>query len=350
MSRPIGYYVHHHGDGHRQRALAIAEAGDGRITLLGTGLQGRTRGIAHVDLPDDRLSTGAFEGRDHGERPSPLHYAPIDHEGVRQRVAAICQWIADVRPGLLVVDVSVEVAMLARLASVPTVYVRLSGRRIDRPHLDAFRGAAALLAPFHSDLDDERTPRAIRARTFYAPQIVSPLPAKADKRDIVLGVVGRGGGVMDGERWAAAARATPDRSWLVIGPATIPSRMPPNLEFRGWVDDADQMIASAAIVVGAAGDGLVSTVLAHRRPFLCIPEDRPFGEQVAKARRLADLGAAIVPPAWPKAEQWASLLVRTERLDPATCERLMRPGGAARVAHWLAMLSSETAKARSRLA
>jgi hypothetical protein len=350
MTRPIGYYVHHHGDGHRQRALAIATAARGSITLLGTGLAGRTGTIPAIDLPDDRLDAGGFDGRDHGERPSSLHYAPLDHEGVRQRVAMISDWIAKVRPGLLVVDVSVEVAMLARLASVPTVYVRLSGRRFDRPHCDAFRGAAALLSPFHADLDAERTPNVVRRKTFYAPQIVRPIVEASVEDDVVLGVVGRGGGPSDGKWWADAARAVPDRRWRVIGPATVPSDMPPNLELRGWVDDADRMIAQAGVVIGASGDGLVSSVLAHCRPFVCIPETRPFDEQVTKADRLAALGAAIVSRRWPDPEQWPTILERTRRLDPKAAERLNQRGGPDRVARWLEMLSGETARTRSRSA
>jgi hypothetical protein len=346
VSRPIGYYVHHHGDGHRQRAIAIAEAAQGGYTLMGTGLAGRTGRLPAIDLPDDRMVDAGFDGRDHGERPLSLHYAPVDHEGVRRRVAMVTDWIAAERPSLMVCDVSVEIAMLARLASVPTVYVRLSGRRLDRPHLDAFRGATALLAPFHADLEAERTPQAIRRRTFYAPLIGGIAKPAPMEDDVVLGVVGRGGGSSSGKWWAEAARAMPDRRWRVIGPTTVPAEMPYNLELRGWVDDAEDAIARAGVVVGAAGDGLVSAVLAHRRPFVCIPEPRPFDEQSDKADRLAALGAAVVTRRWPEPRQWAGVLARAQRLDPAVMERLTQGGGAARVARWLETLSEEAARTR----
>ncbi len=95
VSRPIGYYVHHHGDGHRQRGLAIAAHAGGRMTLLGTGLAGRTGDVPAIDLPDDRMPGTAFGAPDAERRPSALHYAPVDHDGIRQRVAAIAQWIAE---------------------------------------------------------------------------------------------------------------------------------------------------------------------------------------------------------------------------------------------------------------
>jgi hypothetical protein len=351
MARPIGYYVHHHGDGHRQRALAIARAAGGDVTLLGTGLAGRTGTVPTVDLPDDRLPAGAFDGRDQGGRPSALHYAPIDHDGIRGRVALVTDWIARNRPALFVVDVSVEIAMLARLASVPTVYVRLAGHRVDRPHLDAFRGATALLAPFHADLDDPRVPAPIRRLSFYAPGIVEPTilrPGEVED-DVVLVVVGRGGGASDGARWAAAAAAVPGMRWRVIGPCTVPPVMPSNLDLRGWVDDAQPMIPTAGVVVGAAGDGLVGSVIAHRRPFVCLPEPRPFDEQLSKARQLAATGAAVVRVETPSPADWPGLIREAQGLDPDILSRLDRRDGAERVARWLHDLV-DTPELRSRTA
>lgn len=347
MTRPIGYYVHHHGAGHRRRALAIAAAFGEGMTLIGTGLEGATGAVPCLDLPDDRMAGEGFAGRDHAERPPALHYAPVDHDGVRRRVAALAGWIAAAKPRLLVIDVSVEIAMLARLASVPTVYVRLSGNRHDRPHGDAFAGATALLAPFHAALDDADVPDAIRARSFYAPEIVppppppsslspSPSPAGAD----ILVVIGGGGRCGDGEAWAAAARAVSGRSWEVIGPCSRPRHAPPNLSLRGWVEDADRRIARAGVVIGAAGDGLVGAVLAHRRPFICLPEPRPFDEQVAKARRLAAIGAAVVPDAWPADGAWPAL-VETAVAQRATWPAaLAGEGGARRVACWLERIAA----------
>jgi predicted glycosyltransferase len=339
VTRPIGYYVHHHGDGHRQRALAIARHAGGRVTLLGTGLAGRTGDIAAIDLPDDRLPDAAFGAGDGTIRPNALHYAPIDHDGVRRRVAAIAAWIATDRPALMIVDVSVEVAMLARLASVPTVYVRLGGRRDDPPHHEAFRGAAALLAPFHPLLDDPRVPHAVREATLYAPGLVARPPAAAIDEDVVLGVVGKGGGASDGERWATAARATPDVRWRVIGPCTVPADRPDNLTLLGWIGDAGREIAAAGIVVGAAGDGLVGAVIAAAKRFVCIPEPRPFDEQIAKAARLAALGAAVVVEAWPPAARWPALLRTARALDTRRIAQLDDADGCERVAKRLLALA-----------
>ncbi|WP_231635634.1 hypothetical protein [Novosphingobium sp. ST904] len=174
---------------------------------------------------------------------------------MRARVAEMAGWIATARPALMVVDVSVEAAMVARLASVPTVYVRLNGERDDAAHRDAFRGASALLAPFPPALDAAATPAWVRDKTRYLPGITAEACAGTPIDRRILVVFGRGGAAGDGAMLADAARACPQWVWRVIGPATTPADIPANLEFAGWVDAPGREIARARIVVGAAGDG-----------------------------------------------------------------------------------------------
>jgi predicted glycosyltransferase len=131
----------------------------------------------------------------------------------------------------------------------------------------------------------------------------------------------------------------PDRQWRVIGPAIVPERIPENLEFAGWIAGADAEIASAAVVIGAAGDGLVSAVLAHERPFICFPEPRAFDEQAVKAERLAALDAAVVPAIWPEGAQWRMLIAAAERQPSQRPAALRGRDGAERVARWLEQLT-----------
>jgi len=329
--RPIGYYVHHHGAGHRARADAIARACDWPVVLLGTGI-----GAAGVDLPDDRPRSGRFDGDDAAQcRPDALHYAPVDHEGVRRRVASIAGWIAAEKPALMVVDVSVEVAMLARLASVPTICVRLNGTREDPAHLDAFRGASALLAPFSAALEGPATSEWVRDKTMYLPGITAASDARRSIDRRVLVMFGRGGDPGDGTLLARIAAACPRWHWRVIGPATRPAHAPANLVFAGWVDSAEREIAEASLVIGAAGNGLVGAVLAADRPFICIPEPRPFGEQQAAADRLGELGAALVLPCWPNADDWPQVLEAAMSLPGGARRALHDAQGVKKAATWL---------------
>ncbi|PZN99622.1 MAG: glycosyltransferase [Alphaproteobacteria bacterium] len=350
MTAPIGYYVHHHGEGHRQRALQIARAAPGQFVLLGTGLAGAAEDVDIIDLPDDRMTgAAAFDGRDGGtDRPDALHYAPLNHDGIRRRVATLTAWIAEARPALMVVDVSVEVAMLARLASVPTVCVRLNGDRGDAPHLEAFRRASALLCPYAEALDGPGTPEWVRRKTLYAPGLTPP----AERNDLVPGrmlvVVGRGGQAADIGQLSKAARAWPAWEWRVAGPASgDDANLPPNLNLLGWTKEVSQEIARAEVVIGGAGNGLVTAVMAADRPFICLPEPRPFDEQLSAARSLETVGAAVVKTTWPEPGDWGQLVDRARAIPPLARRELADPYGPERTAARLVDLALSLGAGRS---
>jgi predicted glycosyltransferase len=83
----------------------------------------------------------------------------------------------------------------------------------------------------------------------------------------------------------------------------------------------------------------VNAVIAAGRPFICLPQARPFDEQFAKARRLQALQAAVVIQAWPNAEDWPGLLARAESLHPEAILNLHDPNGASKAATFLRSLS-----------
>ncbi len=328
--RPVGYYVHHQGAGHWQRGCAVASRLGRPCRLIGTvDAAVDSAPVPILQLPDDRRD-GGFAGVDaEPNRPLALHYAPLGHPGVRDRMAAIARWIAEADPALLVVDVSVEVALLARLLAVPTIVVRLAGDRTDPAHLEAFRSAEALVAPFPETLEAPGTPDWVRAKTLYA-GLLSPLRAPVsvpveDGRIVV--VLGRGGARLSVSDVAAAAAAVPDRPWHVLGEVDLasPTALPPNLHLHGWVADPGAHVASAAIVVGAAGDGVLGLVASAGKRFVCLPEARPFDEQVVKARALVRCHAAVVRERWPA--DWAAVVAKAASLNPAAIAALVRPNG-----------------------
>ena len=344
MTRGIGWYVHHQGAGHLQRARAVAAHLKRPCTIIGTLADFDTTGLDVLDLPDDRpLGEGAgFGGIDgEAERPEAFHYAPLRHPGLRSRMARIAAWVERTDPALIVVDVSVEVALFARLLSVPTVVVRLAGERTDQPHLEAFRSASRVLAPFPAELESPGTPDWVRAKTFHAGFLGGGRPTEtAEGRDIVV-VFGKGGEGGDLSSLAAAARAVPERAWHVLGPFAGEGDIPPNLHLHGWVADVGAFVAKAALLVGGGGDGLVALAAAQGKRFLCLPEARAYGEQTEKAEALRQLGAALVRPSWPSAGEWPGLVRDALALDPAIIAGLHDPAGLARCAAFLDALAEE---------
>lgn len=340
MTRGIGYYVHHQGAGHRDRAVRIARALDRPCMLIGTfGAEaGLPDDLSVLDLPDDRLMQD-FDGQDGTRnRPLCLHYAPLGHAGIRSRMAAIAHWIGKTDPVLLIVDVSVEVALLARLLSVPTLVFRLAGLRTDPAHLEAFRAAERLIAPFPEAFEVNGIPDWVRQKTDYAgllapPATVDPSAVAEDGRITIL--FGRGGEGGCLEDLAAAARAVPERNWHVLGPVradAVRGTLPGNLHLHGWVEDVQAHLAPAALVVGGCGDGVLAAVARAGKRFVCLPEPRAYGEQEAKAQALARLGAAVVHEGWPDERRWPMLVAEGLSLDPATISSLSWPDALARLA------------------
>jgi len=331
----IGYYVHHQGAGHLHRAIAIARRMRHPVTLIGTSV-GEAAGLPTLPLPDD-AGADARHG-DPAEVPG-LHYAPLRHDGMRARGAALAAWIGRERPSLMVVDVSVEVAILSRLLSTPVVSFRLAGRRDDAPHRAAFRAAEALIAPFPAALEGDDAPDWVLAKTFHA-GFLSGGGARPSAGGGIVVAFGRGGTGGSAAALADAARAVPDRRWRVLGPVTGPvtgdtAAPPPNLELLGWRDDVTAILAEADLVIGGGGDGLVAEVAALGKRFLCLPEPRPFDEQAAKARRLAALGAAVTRDAWPGAPDWPALVREALSLDPSRIAALHEADAVGRTAAFI---------------
>jgi hypothetical protein len=333
MSSPprIGYYVHHHGWGHGSRATSIARELPGETTLLSSLPRSRLRGPGPVvSLP--------LDGDGVHQAPRDLHFAPLHSAGLRRRMAIVAGWIDAHAPDLLVVDVSVEVAALARLCGVPVVYVRQSGRRDDPAHRLAYSWSSALLAPYPAWLEPGETPTWVLDRSFHSGAVTRfdglarPALERRGKRLLAIG--------------DRAARLAPEvargaPSWEVVAAAGRPVQGPPNLK---TVDPAAidlELLASASVVLGAAGANLVAEAAFARCGLVCMPEERPFAEQLARACELRRTEAAVVIEDASSVSSWPALL------ELALCrrERLARwadGAGAQRAAGWLAEVATST--------
>lgn len=260
-----------------------------------------------------------------------LHWAPLHHGGARARMARIAAWIEAEQPTAMVVDVSVEVALLARLLGVPTVVVAQRGTRRDDPHRLAYRQAAAVVAPWSAeshlpgDLPFDEGVRFVGAISRFDGRAFGARPAGGD----VLLLVGAGGHGLTWAHMEAAAAATPERTWHVAGG---PAPVGPNLIDHGTGADVGELLDRCSVVVGTAGGNVVAEVAAARRPFVCLPQPRPFDEQRRQAAALSALGVAVTCDAWPSGQQWPGLLARAEAIEADGWGRLHDGSGASRFA------------------
>ena len=327
MTPSVGWYAHHHGLGHLLRARAVAPHLRSRVTVLTSAADGapaqrelealRASGIQVRELPLDLPAAG-----EPAPPPPPpgLHYAPVGAASLRSRMAALTGYFQQEAPDLLVVDVSVEVAMFARLCGVPVVMVRQHGDRNDFAHRLAYAWAEELLAPYPPWLEDASASLAVRRASCYTGGFaVRPAGTSPPVPGRVVVLSGRGDdGFAPGDVESAAA-ACPGTSWLVAGP-------------RQWRTDVPELIGSAEVVVSHAGHNAVMEVAAARRPFVCIPRPRPFGEQNGKADALRRARAAVVRDRWCAPEEWPGVLAAARALGTERLASAVDPGATARLA------------------
>jgi len=319
----VGWYVHHHGAGHVTRFTAVRPHLAARVVVFSSlpapaGLPADTEWVL-LPRDDGPVASRSGDGADLDPRDaSPtvrglLHWAPLHHPGHAARLAAIAGWVGEHRPAAFVVDVSVEVALLVRLLGVPPVVVTQPGDRSDEPHLLAFRAAERVLAPWAPGLhaspaldvaaDRVRTVGGI-SRFAGRPRAV-PRAAPTGPRVLVLPGGGEGGAGRLADDVARAEAATPGTSWTLLGG-----------DAGSWVDDPWELLSTADVVVTAAGQNSVADLAAAGARAVVVPQDRPFDEQGATARLLADRGLAVVVDGWPADEAWPALLDRALATTP----------------------------------
>ena len=317
----IGWYVHHVGLGHATRASAVGRHLAVPVTGLGSGPPPTGWTGEWLDLPrDDRDPVPAADSdvTAHGT----LHWVPRHHRGLAARHARLATWLQAERPDLVVVDVSVEVALVTRLFGVPVVVVALPGRRADRAHELAYDVADALLAPWPAGTHEMTWPERWRAKTWTVGAIGrfdgQERADREDREPRVLVLWGAGGRSTTAGEVDAAVAATPGWRWQMREPGS-----PGDL----WAD-----LARADVVVTHGGQNAVAEVAAARRPAVVVAQPRPFGEQAATAAAVDALGIAVGVEGWPPAARWPELLRRAVDRGGAGWSRWSTGHGAATAA------------------
>jgi hypothetical protein len=323
----IGYYVHHQGTGHLRRARSVVARLRSEATILSSLAPPADHAGSWLELDrDDDLAGGTPTSADvtgHGT----LHWVPRHSAGLRHRTRQIVDWVDEARPVLAVVDVSVEVSVLLRLAGVPLVVVAMPGQREDPPHALAYDLAELVVAPWPADAPNGWSER-WRAKTHHVGAIsrfdgrARPVPGPRHAgccHGVLLG--GAGGTTMDEEGVAALRRATPGWRWTVAGASS------PLADDELWT-----ALCDADVVVTHAGQGAVADVAAARAPAVVVAEPRPFDEQLGTVRALQKWDLAVGLRCWPDPGEWPSLLASARRLGGDGWARWSSGEGAARAA------------------
>ena len=346
----VGWYVHHHGRGHANRAAAIRPHVRDRVTVLSslppprTAGSGADNGCTTYQAPQPAGSQGWVllprDGDDRRRAVDPtahhrLHWVPTGDPGLRDRMGVVAAWITEHRPTVMVVDVSVEVALLARLFGVPVIVVAGPGDRRDAPHRLAYDIAERIIAPWPQEVYDPPYLHPYAAKTVYVGAISrfdgSAAPAGSDvggcygsaataeAADAQVVILSGGGGSAVTEADVAQARAAvPGRRWRSVG-----------VTAGTWTDDVWAQLSTAGVIVTHGGQNSLAEVAAARRPAIVVPQQRPFGEQLDVAAALARHRIALRSPTWPAADEWPGLVDQALQLGGQRWSRWSSGHGAA---------------------
>lgn len=293
----IVYYAHHQGSGHLRQARRLQHLGVAEVVVAGP------RG-ADVELPPDVDPDDPW----HEPADSPFHWAPLTTQ-VRRRFRAWHELLTEADPDVVMVDVSVEAAVFARLAGYRVLYCRMPGRRDDDAHRLAYRASSGLFAYYPRELEEPGFAFAERTRWLGTVSDTAPTGAEHVEPGTVVVLTGAGGGGVTRADLRAAARAVPSRTWHVLGPRSLDDGepLPGNLVEHGWVADPAPWLARAEVVVCGAGANTIATVAGTRRPLVVAPEARPHDEQLVFARRLHEVYGVPIVEEWTTAG-WPELV------------------------------------------
>ena len=348
----IGYYAHHHGSGHCRQADKLAALLPFELCQQMTVFTSlpinayRFSAIAEKQIvrlsAEDQLPEDVLSGRA-GEywQPSSLHYSPVGNHHVQTRSWQLLDEIRLRQIDLMVIDVSVEVAMLCRTASVPYLYVRLAGERNDEPHLNAFAGALGLLAPYPYQLETAATLDWVRQKTLY----LDFMPNKMDKlltfpdfidklitlttngaihkwlysrldsvnksvkdnhiKDHIVTVIkGYGGHDAIDAKLSELRCALPNALIISLGP--INDEVRDCVDMAAHVDDVTPFIAYSDLLLMACGLNGIAQAYNYSTPLVVLPDERPHREQEVMAEALIEQGRAL---------SWAQFIAQTSNLS-----------------------------------
>ena len=324
MSMRLGYYAHHHGSGHCRQIdkLAALLPVDAKSQLIVfTSLSPDDYSFSSLDKQqiirlqaEDECADDVLKGRA-GEyfQPASLHYSPVGNSNIQKRSHQILDTIYQHHIDLMVIDVSVEVAMLCRAASIPYLYIRLPGIRDDTPHLNAFAGALALLAPYPRLLEATMTPEWVGKKTLYLDfinttqqkelnyhefmKILTKLNALnlkdwgEDAPTIITVIKGYGGHKAIDMKLPELRCLLPNAFIISLGP--INDNMRCHVDIAAQVNDVTSFIQHSDYLLMACGLNAVAQAYDYTTPLVVLPDDRPHQEQEVMAQALINQERAL---------------------------------------------------------
>jgi len=316
----ILYYAHSHGSGHLNYAHQFASQFPEETIVASARDEVRAGDYQYLKLPDD-LTDGTELEVENCDTPNYLHYNPLRLKKITQRCRELLNTFIEKDVLLAMIDVSVEVAALCRVASVPYAYRLMPGKRDDTAHTEAYRGALFLFAYYPAEFESDETPDWIRKKTIYTGFITDKTYCcnkSNDKHYNELVIIqGTGGHNFIEQDLLNIHKCLPNTKVVTIGNFGF-SCLGSWHDHKGYVDNIDQHISKRSVVVASCGSSIVSELLSMCKRFIAIPQERPFDEQKEIFNRLKAF--SVIEPFRKDILVSINNLLCSEKKLPAFCE------------------------------
>lgn len=348
MSYKYAFYIHHHGAGHMTRTLAIAaQLPPSEVVFFGSSLETFKelipQDITWIQLPLDIPNDNDRDWT--ASEMSFLHYAPIKVKGIVERNNLITEFFAKHHQCLLIVDVSVEITLLARLCGIPTVVVRQHGNRSDLAHAMAYESASLLLAPYAESMA-QNMEHAFTEKTFYSGGFskYSGMPIDQSQRseDQIAVFFGQGGTCFDLQLIVNIRKDLPKTTSLHVLGTIQNYQAISGVSYYGNCKNAYDVLKNCDIVISNAGHNCVMELGDLRKKIICIPADRPFEEQEVKAQLLENAGVAtVIEEKTLDQANWSQIVESAKKLKVEGWGKLMNPNATSEIATQLKKLHAK---------
>jgi len=298
----IGYYAHSHGSGHCVSGQYLAKNLDTEMTIFTSknyNFSLHQNQVIYLDTEDqmEEEYSAALKNL-----PAYAHYLPKSHSGIKRRVAHLLNSIIERNINLLLVDVSVEVAALVRLASTPYLYCRMMGYRDDLPHTIAYNSAEMMFAFYPQVMESNIYFEKYGSKTFYL-GFISQYPVESkyfthsnmnEPMGLKISIItGQGGTKINESFINNVAAMLPECQVQIVGVLPEGKEFLPNVSPIGIVENIRKYVIESDVVIASAGMNLTAEVLALKNKFICIAEDRPYEEQISIVKKLVEAEVAV---------------------------------------------------------
>lgn len=281
------YYIHHHGNGHLQRATFLVPIVQHTCTVeivIASEAFYPAVAAAFPDIVIHRLNSKWDDQPTQGQRTFDAAFEGMPFtRNARQRAASFAAILHERNITHFLSDVSAELTIQARSAGVQCLMQRHSGDiGADPTQVFAYQCAEFLFAPFPQEIE---APDFVFAdKTCYLGFIASParLTASMDNGITIV---------------------HPDASLVrklceLLNPQSVQITVigceGPSLEGVRWLGKVADVAAAitSKVVICSGGNNLISELMMLGKSLLVLPEPRPYDEQLAKAAGLARAGWA----------------------------------------------------------